>query len=86
MRRIESPSADAATVLHYVSKQKFRMCQDIAQSEIQAGLRLDGERLRSALSECVRSGWLLRTGSPKQDPAYSLELDGGPHLNWREVH
>lgn len=76
MRRVVNLSTDAASALLYMSRQRFRLCQNISFSEIRAGLAFDEPRLSSALSECVDGGWLLESRMPRQEPSYSMQSAG----------
>lgn len=82
MRRVVNLSPDAASALLYLSRQRFRLSQNISLSEIRAGLAFAEPRLSSALSECVQSGWLLESREPRIEPSYSILSAGRRSAAW----
>lgn len=76
MRRGMDLSSDAVAVLHFISRQRLRLYQNIPFSEVEDALHCRGQRLSNALAECVKGGWLLVATPQGGEPHYSMIATG----------
>ncbi len=76
MRRNIDLSSDAVAVLLFISRQRLRLYQNIALSEVTEALNYNATRAATACSECVSGGWLLVSRPQGKEPSYSLVATG----------
>ncbi len=76
MRRNIDLSTDAVAVILFISRQRLRLYQNVAFSEVQSALNYSGGRLHEACSERIRGGWLVVDEPRNGEPLYSLMAAG----------